>query len=185
MAALAEQAPKRWTYEEYARLDDEQRYEIIDGELLMAPGPDMWHQEWLGELYQRIAAYVRSHKLGKVYLAPFDVVLDSQNVVQPDLVFIANANLSILKVRGVFGVPDLLIELVSPSSVRRDRYVKKGLYARFGVKEYWIAEPGNKSLEVWKLQDQQFELHCIVEEKGKVRSLVLPGFEFDLSEISA
>jgi len=184
MAAVAEQRTRRWTYEEYARLDDEQRYEIIGGELLMAPAPDMYHQEWAGELYQRIVAHVRARRLGKVYFAPVDVVFDAQNVVQPDLLFIASANLSIIKAPGVFGAPDLLVELISPSSVRRDRYLKKGLYARFGVKEYWIVEPGNKSLEIWKLQNQTFDLHCLLEEKGKLTSLVLPGLDFDLSEIS-
>ena len=184
MAVLAEQPSRRWTYEEYARLDDEQRYEIIDGELLMAPAPDIPHQEWLGELYERMVAHVKSHRLGKVYFAPVDVVLTADNVVQPDLIFIANGNLSILKTRGVFGAPDLLVELISPPSVRRDRYVKKALYARFGVKEYWIAEPGNKALEIWTLRNQQFDLHCMIEERGKVTSLVLPGLKFDLSEIA-
>jgi Uma2 family endonuclease len=184
MAALAEQHAKRWTYEEYYRLDDEQRYEIIDGELLMPPAPDLLHQDWLGDLYTRMNAHVKTHKLGKVYLAPVDVILSSENVVQPDLLYIAKANSAIMQTRGVFGAPDLLVELISFSSVRRDRYVKKGLYARFGVKEYWIADPGNRALEVWKLQNRQFELHCMVEEKGKVTSVVLPRLKFDLSEIA-
>jgi Uma2 family endonuclease len=97
MATVADQRSRPWTYEEYARLDDEQRYEIIKGELLMAPAPDMYHQEWAGELYQRIVAHVRAQRLGKVYFAPVDVVFDAQNVVQPDLLFIASANLSIIK----------------------------------------------------------------------------------------
>jgi len=184
MAVLAEQKAKRWTYEEYARLDDEQRYEIIDGELLMAPAPDTWHQDWSKKLFRKMDRFVVERGLGEVFYAPMDVILDAENVVQPDLLFIAKANLSILKQSGVFGAPDLLVELISPSSVRRDRYVKKGLYARFGVKEYWIVDRANKALEIWKLQNRQFELHCMVEEKGKVASLVLPGFEFDLSEIA-
>ena len=184
MAALAEQRSKRWTYEEYARLDDEQRYEIIDGELLMAPAPDWTHQDWSRKLFRRMDKFVMDRQLGEVAYAPVDVILDSENVVQPDLLFIARSNLSILQTRGVFGAPDLLVELISPSSVRRDRYMKKALYARFGVKEYWIVDTGNRALEIWKLQNRQFELHCMVEEKGKVTSLVLPGFEFDLSEIA-
>ena len=184
MAAVAEQRNRRWTYEEYARLDDEQRYEIIDGELLMAPAPDWTHQDWSRKLFRRLDKFVMECQLGELAYAPVDVVLDSENVVQPDLLFIAKANLSILQARGVFGAPDLLIELISPSSVRRDRYVKKDLYARFGVKEYWIVDTSNKALEIWKLQDRRYELHCMVEEKGKVTSAVLPGLQFDLSEIS-
>jgi Uma2 family endonuclease len=184
MAALAEQPSKRWTYEEYARLDDEKRYEIIDGELLMAPAPDTWHQDWSKKLFRRLDRFVMDRQLGEVFYAPVDVVLDTENVVQPDLLYIAKANLSILQVRGVFGAPDLLVELISPSSVRRDRYVKKALYARFGVKEFWLVDTANKALEVWKLQNRRFELHCMVEERGKVSSFVLGGFEFDLAEIS-
>jgi Uma2 family endonuclease len=148
MAAVLEKQAKRWTYEEYYRLDDDQRYEIIDGKLLIAPAPDTCHQDWSRELTLLIASHVKRQKLGKVFVAPVDVVLDAENTVQPDLVFIATANLGIIQQRAIFGTPDLLIELISPSSVRRDRYDKKELYARFGVREYWIVDPANKSLEI-------------------------------------
>ena len=148
MAGVLEKQAKRWTYEEYYRLDDDQRYEIIDGNLLMAPAPDTWHQSWIGELYTILRNHVRKRNLGKVFVAPVDVVLDAENTVQPHLVFVAAANLGIIQQRAIFGVPDLLIELISPSSVRRDRYDKKELYGRFGVKEYWIGDPANKSLEI-------------------------------------
>lgn len=183
MAAVLETQVRRWTYEEYCRLDDDQRHEIIDGNLLMAPSPDMWHQDWIGELYMILRNHARRHKLGKVLVAPFDVILDPANVVQPDLIFVAAANLGILQRRGIFGVPDLLIELVSPSSVRRDRYDKRELYARFGVKEYWIGDPANRSLEILSLKEGRYELHGAAEEKGRLTSLVLAGLEFDLTEV--
>src|SRR6266487_2095606 len=173
MAAVLEKQAKRWTYEEYYRLDDDQRYEIIDGNLLMAPAPDTWHQDWSRELFRILDRHVRTHRLGKVYYAPIDVVLNEENTVQPDLVFIANANLGIVQRRAIFGTPDLLVELVSPSSVRRDRYDKKDFYARFGVKEYWIGDPANKSLEILTLKAGRYELHCAAEEKGNLTSLVL------------
>jgi Uma2 family endonuclease len=183
MAAVLEKQAKRWTYEEYYRLDDDQRYEIIDGELLMAPAPDTWHQDWSRELFHLIDKHVRSRKLGRVYYAPVDVVLDPENTVQPDLVFIAAAHTGIIQRRAIFGTPDLLVELLSPSSVRRDRYDKKTLYARFGVREYWIGDPANKALEILTLKAGSYELHCCAEEKGKLTSPLLPGLEFDLSEI--
>ncbi len=183
MAAVLETQVRRWTYEEYCRLDDDQRHEIIDGNLLMAPSPDMWHQDWIGELYTILRNHVRKRRLGRVFIAPFDVILDSANVVQPDLIFVAAANLGILQRRGIFGVPDLLIELISPSSVRRDRYDKRELYARFGVKEYWIGDPANRSLEILTLKEGRYELHCAAEEKGRLTSLVLVGLEFDLSDV--
>ena len=183
MSALLEKRTKRWTYEEYYRLDDDQRYEIIDGNLLMAPAPDTWHQDWARNLFRILDAHVLKHKLGKVFFAPLDVVLDEENTVQPDLLFVAAAKLGIIQHRAIFGTPDLLVELVSPSSVRRDRYDKKELYARFGVKEYWIGDPANKALEILTLKESRYDLHCCAEEKGKLSSLVLPGLEFDLTEI--
>jgi Uma2 family endonuclease len=112
-----------------------------------------------------------------------DVVLDAENAVQPDLVFISRANLGIIQHRAIFGTPDLPVELVSPSSVRRDRYDKKELYARFGVKEYWIGDPANQALEVLTLKEGRYELLGCAEGKGKLTSPVLAGLEFDLSEI--
>ena len=183
MAAVVEKSAKRWTYEEYYHLDDDQRYEIIDGNLLMAPAPDTWHQDWSRDLFRIIDRHVRNHDLGKVFYAPLDVVLDDANTVQPDLVFISKARAGIIQRRAIFGTPDLLVELVSPASVRRDRYDKKELYAPFGVKEYWIGDPANQSLEILTLTDRHYELHCAAELKGKLNSLVLPGLEFDLVEI--
>jgi Uma2 family endonuclease len=183
MAAAVEQQPRRWTYEEYYRLNDDQRYEIIEGNLLMAPAPDTWHQSWSRELFRLLDLHVRKSKLGQVFFAPIDIVFDQENTAQPDLVFVSAANAGIIQRRAIFGVPDLLVEIISPSSVRRDRYVKRELYARFGVKEYWIADPANKALEILTFKQDRYELHCIAEERGKLTSLILPGLEFDLPEI--
>src|SRR5207249_6090187 len=103
MAAVLENQAKRWTYEEYYRLNDDQRYEIIDGNLLMAPTPDTWHQDWSRELFHILDQHVRNQKLGKLFTAPVDVVLDPENTVQPDIVFIATRNLGIIQQRAIFG----------------------------------------------------------------------------------
>src|SRR6266576_3809052 len=183
MAAVLEKQAKRWTYEEYYRLDDDQRYEIIAGKLLMAPAPDTWHQSWLNDLNLFLSQFVKQRKLGRIFIAPIDVVLDSENTVQPDIVFVSAANAGIVQRRAIFGTPDLVVELISPSSVRRDRYEKQDLYARFGVKEYWIGDPANKSLEILTLKESRYELHCAAEEKGKLASQVFAGLELDLTEI--
>lgn len=183
MAAAVEKQGKRWTYEEYCRLNDDQRYELFDGDLLVAPASDTRHQEWARNLFRLVDEHVRKGALGQVYFAPLDIVLDAGNVVQPDLVFVAAANAGIIQRRAIFGVPDLLVELISPSSVRRDRYDKKDLYARFGVKEYWIGDPANRSLEILRLEGTGYALHCSAEEKGSLESLVLAGLQFDLTEI--
>lgn len=184
MAAALEQQAKRWNYEEYYKLDDDQRYEVIDGHLLMAPAPDTWHQDWLNTLNILVTLYVRKKKLGRVFISPVDVVLDAENVVQPDLVFVAANNLGIIKRPAIIGTPDLVVELLSPSSVRRDRYTKMNLYARFGVAEYWIGDAANRSLEILTLADDRYELRCSADEKGKLTSSVLTGLKFDLAEIS-
>jgi Uma2 family endonuclease len=183
MAATLEKQAKRWTYEEYYKLEDDQRYEIIDGQLLMAPAPDTWHQDWLNKLNILITLYVSKKHLDRLFIAPVDVVLDQENTVQPDLVFVAASNLGIIQRRAIFGTPDLLVEFVSPSSVRRDRYEKMKLYARFGVKEYWIGDAANHSLEILTLVKGRYELRCSAEEKGKLSSLVLTGLRFDLAEV--
>src|SRR5438552_57223 len=183
MAAVLEKQARRWTYEEYSRLDDDQRYEIINGDLLMAPAPDIWHQDWSRKLFRLVDRVATTDDLGEVFFAPIDVVLDPENIVQPDLVFIAKERTSIIQRRAIFGAPDLLVELISPSSVQRDRYIKRELYARFGVKEYWIGDPANKALEILTLKRGGYELHCFAEERGKLSSLVLPGLEFDLAAL--
>ncbi len=183
MAATLEKQAKRWTYEEYYKLEDDQHYEIINGNLLLLLTPDTWHQDWLSDLNSLVKSFVKKNKLGRLFFAPVDVVLDAENTVQPDLVFVAANNARIIQPRAIFGTPDLLVELVSPSSVRRDRYEKMRLYARFDVKEYWIGDPANQSLEILTLKKGRYELLCAAEEKGKVRSLVLTGLEFDLADV--
>ena len=149
----------------------------------MALAPDTWHQDWSRKLFRVVDRFVIKSGLGELFYAPVDVVLDAENTVQPDLVFISSANLGIIQQRAIFGTPELLVELISPFSVRRDRYDKKELYARFGVKEYWIGDPANKTLEVLTLKEGRYQLHCCAEEKAKLTSLVLAELEFDLSEI--
>jgi Uma2 family endonuclease len=183
VATTVEKPARRWTYEEYYKLNDDQRYEIIEGNLLMSPSPDTWHQDWLNALNLIITPFVKRQKLGRTFIAPIDVVLDQENTVQPDFIFVSGANLHIIHRRAIFGSPDLVVEVISPSSVRRDRYDKKALYARFGVREYWIGDPANKALEILKLRAGEYELHCSAEEKGKVSSLVLPGLEIDLGDL--
>jgi Uma2 family endonuclease len=144
VAATLEKQAKHWTYEEYYKLEDDQRYEIINGNLVMAPAPTLWHQDWLGDLYSLVKSFVKKNNLGRLFIAPVDVVLDEENTVQPDLVFVAANNARIMQPRAIFGTPDLLVELVSPSSVRRDPHEKMKLYARFrsqGILDWQCRQP--------------------------------------------
>ncbi len=174
---------KKFTYRDYLKLEDDKRYEIIEGELLMAPAPRPYHQDVSAELFLRLRSYVKKKDLGKVYFAPVDVILDEENVVQPDILFISKVRLGIIKDRGIFGVPDLVVEVVSPSTFVRDTERKKKLYERFGVKEFWLVFPNDRVFQVWTLGDKGYELYSYAEEEGRIKSKIFKGFELDIKEV--
>lgn len=174
---------RRWTYQDLLGFDESERYEILDGRLIsMSPAPSFYHQQLLGRLYLLISAFLQQHPLGQAAFAPVDVVFAEDNTAQPDLIFIANENAGIIK-RQIFGAPDLASEILSPSSIRRDRYEKLEQFARFGVKEYWIVDPANHSVEVLLLRDSRYVLHASAAESGPITSIVLSGLEFDVSQL--
>jgi Uma2 family endonuclease len=174
---------KRWTYTDYIALDNDQRYEIIEGELLMVAAPDVPHQDVSRDLEFIMWQYVKERNLGKVLFAPVDVVLDEENVVQPDIIFIAKEHLGIVQKRGIMGSPDLVVEILSPSSIYEDRYRKKALYERFGIPEYWIVDPANRTVEVFTLKEGEYQLFSFASEKGTVTSKVIEGFAVEISQI--
>ncbi|MBI3852142.1 MAG: Uma2 family endonuclease [Verrucomicrobia bacterium] len=183
MNAVLENPDKVWTYEDYLSLDDGVYFEIINGKALMSPSPELFHQRWARKIFLAVERHVEARKLGEVFFAPIDVVLDEKNVVQPDLIFISNANARILERRGVMGAPDLVVEIISPTSLRRDRYDKRELYARFSVKEFWLADVANRSIEILSLQKSGYQLLSGATNEGKIRSEVFPGFELDLASL--
>ena len=186
MAATLDQPDppaKHWTYDDLQCFDETERYEIYDGKLIsMSPAPHYYHQKLLAKLYLLIAAFLPEHPIGEAVFAPVDVVFAPDNVAQPDLLFIANENAGIIK-QSVFGPPDLAVEIVSPSGIRRDRYEKLEQYARFGVKEYWIIDPANRSAEILALRDGRYVLHSSAAGSGTVSSLVLEGLAFETGQL--
>ncbi|MCW5909372.1 MAG: Uma2 family endonuclease [Chitinophagales bacterium] len=172
----------KWTYADFSFLPAELRCEIIDQSLFMAPSPSFEHQSSSGNLFSLLHTYVKKKKLGAVVAAPMDVVFDNNNVVQPDIIFVSQANGKIIK-DVVHGVPDCLIEVVSPGYVRFDRVKKYALYEKFGVKEYWIVDPGNKLIEVFVLENKKYKLHSCAEVKGKVFSKIVSGFTVDIKKV--
>lgn len=142
-----------WTYDEYYNLTDENRYEIIDGKLIQRKGYNLEHQRVLGNIMMEFHNFIKQKPLGTFLHCPLDVVLDKHNVVQPDILYISNENKGIIREQAVFGSPDLLIEILSPSSKYRDIYIKKELYETFGIKEYWLVDPYIKSIDVLLLHD--------------------------------
>ncbi len=185
-AVLPEQSvEKRWTFADLAQFDETERYEIYDGRLIpMAPAPDFQHQQLLGELHLLFGSFVKARQLGAVLFAPFDVVFSDEDTAQPDLLFIAKENVGKVQKR-LYGAPDLAVEILSPSSIRRDRYDKLEQYARFGVKEYWIVDPANRAVEILALEDKRFAVHSHAAETGQVHSKVLAGLQVDVATLFA
>ena len=146
-----------YTYGDYLLWPDEERWELIDGvPYNMAPGPSRAHQGISMELARQIANYL-ADKSCKVYAAPFDLRLPKgkeederiETVVQPDLVVVCDENK--LDERGCKGAPDLIIEILSPYTAGKDMKIKRNLYERVGVKEYWLVDPGNKTAQIYKM----------------------------------
>jgi Uma2 family endonuclease len=128
-------------------------------------------------------AYLRKHKIGRAYAAPFDVIFDRWNVCQPDLLFVSNDRASIISSAGVLGAPDLTMELLSPSTEKYDLTKKKDLYERFGAKEYWIVNPMDHSIEIFANGNGAFELIFSGHGKGEAMSEVMPGFSVNIEEL--
>jgi Uma2 family endonuclease len=172
------------TYDMYAAMpDDGQRYEIIDGSLeLMSPAPSTTHQSVGGELYFILKQTCNSDYV--IYNAPLDVILSATDVLQPDLVMVHRSRLEIVTKRGIEGPPDLVAEIVSPGSRRRDKVVKMGRYAKYGVPEYWIIDIEARTLEQYRLEDKGlYALRNLFEGDDPVASDKLPCVAFAVSDL--
>ncbi|HEB77451.1 MAG TPA: Uma2 family endonuclease [Methylothermaceae bacterium] len=175
---------RRWTYRDYLTLDDGKRYEILEGELRdMTPAPSVPHQSCSRNLEFLFLEYVRLHNWGFVYDAPIDVILSEENVLQPDIVLIADERRDIIRDRGIFGAPDVVVEIVSPSSVRYDYVTKQAIYQRFGIAEYWLVDPANRSVTVLGLEEGQYQPIAFASGSGTVQSRRLPQFTVELGAI--
>lgn len=173
------------TYEDYARLpDDGNRYELSDGKLdLLAPAPSSDHQLVVTELLAILHGTCRDEYL--LLTAPIDVILSPKEVRQPDLIMVHISREKMITQRGVEGPPDLVAEILSPSTAIKDRHVKSIIYAKYGVKEYWIVDLFYRTLEIYLLDPKTsaYRLHQAFEEKEEVYSPALPCVHFALKDL--
>ncbi len=174
---------KKYTYEDYLKTPDDTRYELIEGELLMTPSPKPNHQRISIRLASVIHKFVTEHNLGEVFDAPCDVYLDNENVVQPDILFISKDRLDIIGEKNIQGAPDLVIEIISENIAYRDTIQKKKLYAKFGVKEYWIVAPDDRLVEVYILKNGEYKLIKTYLDKDIIMSEIIKGLKVELKEI--
>ena len=172
------------TYQDYLNTPDDKRYELIDGELIMSPSPREAHQDAAIEIGSILHIFVKRHNLGRVYSAPFDVVLSDTDVVQPDLLFVSRERLYIITEDNIKGAPNLVIEILSPSTSARDKGYKRDLYAKHGVKEYWQVDTDAKLITVLSLNAHgDYDVAAVYGEGQTLTSPLLPGFVLNLDEI--
>ena len=176
-ANLQNKAPGEWTYNDYLNLpDDGRRYEIIEGELYVTNAPSFAHQFAVTTLIRRIGDFVDNDKLGIVLTAPFEIHFsETSRPVQPDVIFIKSENLPPTDSQVFKGIPDLLVEVLSPSSIRSDRSVKFDLYEKMRVSEYWIVNPKTRSVEVYTLSGSEYALLGEFTGEEMIQSALLAG----------
>jgi Uma2 family endonuclease len=177
-------APPRSLAEYLTMPEGQPYYEFINGIAHFMASPTTLHQECLGELYTQIKAFVKKHQLGKVFISPLDVYLSDEEYYQPDMLFVSNERKSIIQER-IYGAPDLVVEVLSPSNGYNDLTHKKRMYEEFGVREYWILEPLEKSVEVLFNTENGFQISSKAYSKGFVQSQILSGFAVDVEQLFA
>jgi Uma2 family endonuclease len=154
------------------------RYQLIQGDLYMAPAPNRFHQEISRNLEFALQIYLKHHPVGKQFHAPFDVYLDKINVFQPDIIIVLRESLGILTEEGAEGAPDLVVEILSPKTRRLDLVNKKQEYARAGVKELWIIDPAPRIVTMYRFNLDGSEMVAELDENQGLTSALLPGWSF-------
>lgn len=174
----------KFSYKDYKSLPESEtkRYELLEGELIMVPSPSERHQSISRNLEFILYQFIRDNNLGTLYYAPFDVIL-GEDVVQPDIIYISKERLSIIAEGEIRGAPDLVIEILSPATAERDRTYKRTLYARHGVREYWLVAPDERSIEVMKLGEAGFEPVHSYRKEEILTSPLLEGLHLNLEEV--
>ncbi|QWR78913.1 Uma2 family endonuclease [Candidatus Magnetomonas plexicatena] len=157
--------------------------EIINGEEIVAPSPFGKHQHIVGNLYALVRQYVKKNNIGNVYLAPLDVIFEEgENRLQPDVLFIRNDNMSIFQ-DWIRGVPDMVCEIISQGSYEMDTEVKKSIYERYKVPEYWIVIPEFQIVEIFIIENDRYKKHSFAELEGVVTSKIIDGLTVNIKDI--
>jgi Uma2 family endonuclease len=180
MVAVKEKAA---TIKEYRELPQGSPYQLIEGDLVMTPAPTPRHQRISSRLYKRIEAFVDKNSAGSLYYSPIDIYLEEANAYQPDLVFISKERQEIIKEDAIYGAPDLVVEILSPSTAYYDLRKKFRVYERCGVKEYWIVDPEMLSIEIYRNEKGRFVQTARAEGEGEVESAVLQSLKVAAADI--
>jgi Uma2 family endonuclease len=175
----------KFTVDDYMTTPDDKRYQLLDGELILAPSPTDKHQAVVGELFVALHQFITQNNLGRVRVSPYDVVLSNYDVAQPDILFVSNERSDIIVGPNIRGAPDLVVEILSPSTSRYDRGYKRALYSRHGVREYWLVDPDNETVEVLAESNEGLTLVATYHKGATLTSPLLEGLAIDLEQIFA
>jgi len=163
--------PPRTIREVFDNLPEGTLAQLIENNLVMSPAPLDVHQKVLSDIYISIGGYVKQKDVGQTRMAPYDVYLDDENIFQPDIIVILNEHLNLIKRKGLYGAPDMVIEILSSSTAKYDQEKKKAIYEQYGVKEYWIVEPFTKRVDGYILINGRF--NSLSHEEGIIKSELL------------
>lgn len=180
---VAATSGKVYTYADYCQLPEGAPYQLIGGKLILTPSPTTYHQMISARLEFALMDFVKEHTSGIVLNAPIDVYFSPTETYQPDIIFISQDRMSIIEPKRINGAPDLIIEILSPATAYYDLRHKFRVYERYGVKEYWIVDPEESSIEVFVREGEKFSLGQRLEHRGQVTSRLLPGLALPLESI--
>ena len=175
----------KFTYADYLNAPDDARYELLDGELIMSPAPNRLHQSASFKLSVDLGILLKRVEIGHIFVAPFDVVLSDTDVVQPDIMFVSNARAHIITDANIRGAPDLVVEILSPGTAERDRTFKRDLYARHGVKEYWMVDTELRRIYQLTHDADEFRLAGVFDMGDTLASPTLNGYALNVSDVFA
>lgn len=174
----------KFTYEDLKIIPpDRYRYEIVDGELFVTPAPRTLHQRIVGNLFAELRSHVRQHGLGEVFVAPYDVVFSPYTVLEPDVLFVSKARLRQITEDNLAGPPDLVAEVLSETTRRMDREIKMKQYALHGVREYWLLDPEGKTVEIFRLEKDEYKLIARLGFGETLASPLFPGLTLPVASL--
>ena len=171
-----------YTIEDYMKLPEGAPYELLNGKLTFIPSPKDPHQDAVGNLFAALLFFVKTNKLGIVRVAPLDVHLDQENIVQPDILFLSNERIDRRK-DFIYGAPDLMVEILSKGTKKKDQKTKLALYEKHGVLEYWLVDIDKRTVEVHVSEQGKFVKKSLLTEKDTLTATVVLGFQVAVSEI--
>ena len=184
--AVPKHSSTRLTYEDFLLFpDDGLRHEIIEGEHYVTPSPSMRHQRICGRIFHLVQSYLDTHPVGEILFAPFDVLLSEFNVFEPDLLYISNERAHQLTEQILRGAPDLVVEILSPGTRHRDLQLKRTVYEKTGVQEYWVVDPDADTIDVFARAGHAFGDPRRLTKGDTLTTLLLPGLELPLDKVLA